>query len=275
VIAVAFFNSRSRLSAILCSVITTLLLFGCISYVKEFNKAANTLPADPIPMDPETMIGLLKNAPEILAIHYHPYQNAVVFFASPQQPDDLRQFLAKLEAKAANPLPVVKEQFLSAIENNFGIKNIRVIKEPRFSRTITDPHAFYWSVRKTIRNTESDLEQLKRTFHKGMAIDFYTHKWWLIPYPEDETHYRFVYSVEARLIQIEKSAILWKGVCNIVEDYPSEKRLTLAKLMSDDLALKDRIAKAAEECATELFFQFSGKKNPNRPEYGRVLSWLR
>ncbi len=243
----------------LCSIITALLLCGCISYVKEFNKAANTLFADPIPMDPEIMIGLLKNAPEILAIHYHRYPNADVFSPSLLQTD-----VAELEAKAANPLRGVKGQFLSAIRNNFGIENVRVIEEPRFSKTITDPHGFYWSVRKTIRNTEGDLEQLKRTFRKGMAIDFYTHKWWLIPYPEDEAHYRFVYSVEARLIRIEESAILWKGVCNIVEEDSSGKRPTLAELMSDDLALKDRIAKVAEDCTADLFFQFSGKMNPNR-----------
>lgn len=247
--------------ALLCSTITALLLCGCIPYVKEFNKAANTLSADPIPMDPEIMIGLLKNAPEILAIHYHRYRNVDVFVASPYMPDDdLRQFLAELETKAANPLPGVKGQFLSAIGNNFGIENVRVIEEPRFSRTITNPHAVSWSVRKTIRNTEDELDQLKKTFRKGMAIDFYTHKWWLIPYPEDESHYRFVYSVEARLIRIEESAILWKGVCNIVEEDPSEKRSTLAELMSDDLALKHRIANAAVDCMADLFFQFSGKR---------------
>lgn len=244
----------------LASAITALLLSGCIAYyVKEFNEAAYTLPAEPIPMEP-LLINDLKNAPEILAIHYDRYRNADVFFASPQQPDHLRQFLAKLEAKTANPLSAVKDQFLSSISNTFGIHNVRVVEEPRFSKTITNPHAFYWSVRKTIRSTEDDLNQLKRTFREGVAVDFYTHKWWLIPYPKDEAHYRFVYSVEARLVRIEESDVLWKGVCNIVEENPAEQRLTLYELMSNALALKDGIAKAAEECAADLIFQFTGKQ---------------
>lgn len=245
----------------LACAITALLLCGCtFSYVKEFNEAAYTLPAEPLPMEPK-LISDLQNAPEFLAIHYDRYPNADVFFASPSQPEHLRQFLAELEAKAVNPLPAVRDQFLFAIRDSFGIHNVRVIEEPRFSKTVTDPHAFYWKVHKTTRNTEDELNQLKRTFREGMAIDFYTYKWWLIPYPEDEAHYRFVYSVEVRLIRVEESAVLWKGVCNIVDEYPPAQRLTLAELKADDFALKDRIARTAEECTADLIFQFSGKRN--------------
>ena len=245
----------------LACAITALLLCGCtFSYVKEFNEAAYTLPAEPLPIEPK-LISDLQNAPEILAIYYDRYPNARVFYASPSQPDQLRQFLAELEAKAVNPLPAVKDQFLLAIRNSFGIQNVRVIEEPRFSKTVTNPHDVYWSVHKTTRNIKDELNQLKRTFREGMVIDFYAHKWWLIPYPEDEAHYRFVYSVEARLIRIEESAVLWKGVCNIVDEYPPAQRLTLAELKSDDLALKDRIARAADECTADLIFQFSGKRN--------------
>lgn len=258
--AVRLPNSRFRLAAMLACAITALQLCGCtFSYVKEFNEAAYTLPADPLPMEPK-LISDLQKAPEILAIHYDRYPNARVFYASPSQPDQLRQFLAELEAKAVNPLPAVKDKFLLAIGNSFKIQNVRVIEEPRFSKTETDPHAFYWSVYKTTRITKDELNQLKRTFREGMAIDFYTHKWWLIPYPEDEAHSRFVYSVEARLIRIEESAVLWKGVCNIVDEYPPAQRLTLAELKADDLALRDRIARAAEECTADLIFQFSGKR---------------
>jgi hypothetical protein len=253
--------TRFRLAAMLACAITALLLGGCtFSYVKEFNEAAYTLPAEPLPMQPKSLSDLL-NAPEILAIHYDRYPNAAVFYASPSQPEHLRQFLAELKAKAVNPLPAVKDQFLFAIRNSFKIHNVRVIEEPRFSKTVTDPHASYWSVHKTTRNTEDELNQLKKTFREGMAIDFYTHKWWFIPYPEDEEHYRLVYSVEARLIRIEESAVLWKGVCNIVEQHPPAQRLTLAELKSDDIARKDRIARAAEECTADLIFQFSGKRN--------------
>jgi hypothetical protein len=242
-----------------CAITALQLCGGCtFSYVKEFNEAAYTLPAEPLPIEPK-LISNLQNAPEILAIHYDRYPNAVVFYASPSQPEQLRQFLAELQAKAVNPLPAVKDQFLFAIRDSFRIHDVRVIDEPRFSKTVTDPHGFYWN--KTTRNTEDELNQLIRTFRKGMAIDFYTHKWWLIPYPEDEAHYRFVYSVEARLIRIEESAVLWKGVCNIVDEYPPAQRLTLAELNADDFALKDRIAKAAEECTADLIFQFSGKRN--------------
>jgi hypothetical protein len=259
--AAVFFNSRYRLAALLSGAIAAMLLCGCtFSYVKEFNESAYTLPAQPLPIETKS-INDLQNAPEILAFHYDRYQNAVVFYASPSQPPHLRQFLAELGAKAANPLPEVKARFLSAMGNMFEIHHVRVIDEPRLSKTVTNPHAFYWWVGKTIRNTKDELEQLKRTFHEGMAIDFYTHKWWLIPYPEDEERYRLVYSVEARLIRIEESAILWKGVCNIVEENPPDQRLTLAELSSDAPGLKARIAKAAEECTADLIFQFAGKRS--------------
>lgn len=241
--------------------VTTLLLSGCsIANVKEFNEAAHTLPAEPVPMDPET-IGRLKDIPTILAIHYDRYRNADVFHPSISGgPEEL---IRPVEEKAENPLPAVKERFLSAVREHVEIGNVRVIENPRFGRTVTDLFQYYWSPRKTIRDTKGDLEQLKRTFREGMAFDFYTHRWWLIPYPDDENLYRIVYTVEARLIDIEGSALYWKGLCNVVEDEPPERRPTLVGLASDDRALAARIDRAAEDCAVELVFQLLGETAPD------------
>lgn len=274
------YSGRRRLHSVIIRSIAiftaTMIHCGCtISYVEEFNKAAYTLPAVLLPMEPKLTSDLQK-APEIIAIHYDHYPNAKVFFTSPvAQSLQFWKFLAELETRIANPLPDVKDQFLSANRNAFEIHNVRVIEEPRFSKIITNPHAFYWSVGKTTRNTEDELNQLKRTFHEGMAVDFYTHKWWLIPYPEDEAHYRFVYSVEARVIRIEESAVLWRGVCNIVEEYPPAQRLTLAELGSDAVALKGRIAKVAEECTADLIFQFRENKTRELPVKGGTGGWPR
>lgn len=101
---------------------------------------------------------------------------------------------------------------------------------------------------------------MKEAYGNGIIIDFKTVVWHLGYRPFDLTHYRVSYIASARLINLEKSKIIWQGDCgNPRED--SKTKPTWNDLNADKGSiLKAMLDEAANACAEDLMSQFSGKQ---------------
>ena len=126
------------------------------------------------------------------------------------------------------------------MEADLGFKNIRSVQEG-FSN--------------------DDPADLKKSFEKGMVMDFKTLEWQLNYYPTDWSHFRVIYSARARLIRMEDSKITWQAFCNLTGEEPEKPRPTMDQLKENNYSLlKEKLNVAAEQCAHELIAQFSGKE---------------
>lgn len=204
-----------------------------------------------IKIDPQER-NYLKEEPKIVAVHYNVWPSLTVesirLFGGPQ--------IDSLAMEA--PLLRVKERFLSTLETELGLTNIRFIEEAHFSRSIPAIGA--------------DLYPLKRTFGNGLVFDSEMVLWSLLNYKFDTNHYTIFLTVRARLIRLDNLQIMWQSLCHIDDQKrtwwewgvyvaPKEGRRTLTELTANDYAvLKERRDKTADMCVDQLLAQFLGKE---------------
>jgi hypothetical protein len=137
-----------------------------------------------------------------------------------------------------DPALRLQSQFLPSLEKDSGIKNIRIAQEPPSGESI---------------------EELRRTFGKGMVLDFKTTQWLLFYYPTDWSHYRIAYSARGRLVRLEEPKIIWQGTCEVIGQDPKTSP-TMDELVANNGALlKQKINEAADACAEQLWNHFQGR----------------
>lgn len=137
-----------------------------------------------------------------------------------------------------DPALRLQSRFLTSLEKDTGSKESRIVQEPPGGESI---------------------EELKRTFGKGMVLDFKTTQWLLFYYPTDWSHYRIAYSARGRLVRLEEPKIIWQGTCEVIGQDPKTSP-TMDELVANNGALlKQKINEAADACAEQLWDHFSGR----------------
>ncbi len=198
----------------------------------------------------------IKAEAEILAIHYKALDLHMLTRAERQQDDsdeDTPWWLVILmptgpvadpEAASAeqaeeswkDPIEQVKQEFLSSLQAELGLKNIRSIEKPQ-------------------RRELHAVKRLKRKFPEATILDFMTTTATVFAFNPYGSRYRFVYKAEARLIQPESSRAVWSVKCTY-----KGKAYRLETLARDDGALlKTELESAAQECVEILYAAFLDK----------------
>lgn len=137
-----------------------------------------------------------------------------------------------------DPALRVQSRFLSSLEKDLGIKNIRIVQESP---------------------SKDSIDDLKRTAGKGMVLDFKTTQWMLFYYPTDWSHYRIAYSARGRLVRLEEPKIIWQGTCEFIGQDPKTSP-TMDELVANNGALlKQKINEAADACAEQFWSHFLGR----------------
>jgi len=111
-----------------------------------------------------------------------------------------------------------------------------------------------------------DIEVLRQELgSSGLVLDFRTLNWGIGATSNlvGANKYGVGYIGGARLIRLEESKILWKGLC--MSGTRDDKKATLVTLQENDGALlKEWLAEAAEVCADSLLSQFAGKNRTSQ-----------
>ncbi len=137
-----------------------------------------------------------------------------------------------------DPILNVQNHFLSSLETDLGLTNIRIVQESP---------------------SEDSIDELKRTVGNGMVIDFKTTQWMLYYYPTDWSHYRIAYSARGRLVRLEDSQIIWQGTCESVGQDPKTSPTMNELIANNGALLKEVISEAANACAEQLSTHFLAK----------------
>lgn len=137
-----------------------------------------------------------------------------------------------------DPALRLQSRFLSSLEKELGIKDIRIFQKSPSGESI---------------------DELKGMIGKGMVLDFKTTQWMLFYYPTDWSHYRIAYAARGRLVRLEEPKIIWQGTCEFIGQDPKTSP-TMAELVANNGALlKQRINEAADACAEQLWSHFLGR----------------
>ncbi len=205
---------------------------------------------------PSITAATIKAEPEILAIHYKALDLHMATRAERQEDDtdeDTPWWLELLmptgpvadpEAASAeqaeesweDPVEQVKQQFISSLQADLGLKNIRSVEKPQ-------------------RRELHGLKRLKQEFPEATILDFITTFVSVSPSNPFGSRYRFVYKAEARWIQPETSRVGWSGKCRY---HGAAHRLeTFAR--DDGALLKTEVESATQECAETLYSTFLDK----------------
>ncbi len=205
---------------------------------------------------PPITAATIKAESEILAIHYKALDLYMATRAERQQDDtdedtpwwlDLLMPAAPVadpEAASAeqaeesweDPIEQVKQEFISSLQADLGLKNIRSIEKPQ-------------------RRELHGVKRLKREFPKATILDFITTSVTVFPFNPFGSRYRFVYKAEARLIQPEASRVVWSAKCR----YMGKARRLETFARDNGALLKTELESAAQECVETLYSAFLDK----------------
>jgi hypothetical protein len=87
---------------------------------------------------------------------------------------------------------------------------------------------------------------------EGWLLDVKTLRWGIAYDQKFWTRYRVQVQARSRLIDLSRGRVVWQATCDGSES-DAPKGSVLAELTADDaLVLKERLAAAAERCASEL-----------------------
>lgn len=87
---------------------------------------------------------------------------------------------------------------------------------------------------------------------EGWLLDVKTLHWGIAPDPKFWTRYLVQVQARSRLIDLDRGRVVWQATCDGSES-DAPKGSVLEELKADDAAvLKERLAAAAERCASEL-----------------------
>lgn len=184
-------------------------------------------PAQPIALDSRLRDNLVASS-EVRVIHFTP------------RPEIWLKFTSRSEwLPVEDPLILVKEKFIDSLKTRKFIQNVHPISQARLN---------------------NDLQQLKRTFRRGLTLSFHTTSWALEPYWDGKNLYHHLsYSVIARLIRVESEEILWLNECHVTEIDTLGKKYTYADYQKDNYALLRVMRNTAfRKCADDLFSNFVG-----------------
>ncbi|MFI5343075.1 MAG: hypothetical protein ACHQUC_02520 [Chlamydiales bacterium] len=137
-----------------------------------------------------------------------------------------------------DPALQVKKRFLSSLESDLSLTNIKPIAEPSKS---------------------DELSELAKAFGKSTIIDFKTTRWFLTYFPTSWSRYRISYTATARLIQLEDTKIMWQGNCEFIGQDPETSPTWEELTANSGTILKAKMIEAANACAGDLLNQFFGK----------------
>ncbi len=121
-----------------------------------------------------------------------------------------------------DPVLQVKDRFLVSLEAELGLKQIRVVRDPR---------------------EDDDLEKLKAEFGSSLILDFKTTNCEV-----KEPDQFIAYQARSRLIHLGDSKIIWQGVCGVEP--------------GSEIPKGSSVKEAADKCAKQLLAQFIGKESP-------------
>jgi hypothetical protein len=98
-----------------------------------------------------------------------------------------------------------------------------------------------------------DIDDLAtRHPNEDLVLDVRTVGWSFGYFPTDWSHYRVIYSVKARLIDVKTKEVLAEGFAQRVPDYTPDAPTYDELLASNAARLKAELNKAAKECYAEL-----------------------
>lgn len=102
-------------------------------------------------------------------------------------------------------------------------------------------------------SVSNDLHQLTKQYeHSDLLLDVQTTQWGFGFFPMNWSHYRIMYGVRARLIDVKTMAILAEGTCTRSPE-TDEGAPTYAELLRDNAArLRQELQGAAQYCAEKL-----------------------
>lgn len=132
-----------------------------------------------------------------------------------------------------DPIQQVKERFLSSLQRELGLTNLRA---EQFGRSQDDP------------------EQLREELGEIVVVDFKTLDC-KRGSPEGGPEQLTAYTARSRLVQLENSQILWQGMCEFSEVKQEDS------LEGAPVTLKERSTEAVvHRCADQLVAQFLGEE---------------
>jgi hypothetical protein len=199
---------------------------------------------------PKAEIARLRAEPEIRVVRYAPATITV----QTRGGDAARQFgllglgvgqsvdqgiRSKLmnELGLQDPAPAVGDRLAAAFTADLGLTNLRPIEQPAPS---------------------DDLDELRRRFGGGGALDVKTLVWWLAYDASATDAYRLLYAARARLVRLEGAAVIWEATCDRpVGDSPTAKPDELTA--NGGALLKQRAAESVDWCARRLLRELRGR----------------
>lgn len=229
-------RSKERIFPVLRSSLLSLViavLYGCA-----------TPPYVEVRIDEENLSRLIDEK-VIWAIHYTPSS----FSASPFRGSGRGGLVGALFEMVASdaigqkmvrdyslpdPALRVKQRFVSALAARLGFLNVHDVPEPVAS---------------------DDLAGLKKTFVRGVVIDFQTENWDVSEIPEFlsfRTRVSVHYRARSRLVRLEDSRILWEAVCYVGEADPKKGVAWEALIADNGARLKTILHESADKCADDL-----------------------
>ena len=200
----------------------------------------------------------IKIEPEVIALHYEspgldittraekeeddtlddaPLWAQILFSGVTEDPD--AKYAELIENLWEDPIEEVKQGFVSSLEADLGLTNIR-------------------SIEKSQKRDNHKVNRLQRVFPETAILDFITNSISFVPKTLSSSRYRLGYKAEARLIQPQKSRPIWSENCS----YAGTARRLETFLNEDGALLKEDLESAAQVCAEKLYSRFVEEINP-------------
>ena len=200
----------------------------------------------------------IKTEPEVIVLHYEPPGLDITTRAEKEEDDTLDDaplwaqilfsgFTEDPDAKYAelienlweDPIEKVKQGFVSSLEADLGLTNIR-------------------SIEKSQRRDNHKIKRLQKDFPETAILDFITKSISFVPKTLSSSRYRLGYKAEVRLIQPQNSRPIWSEKCS---NAGAARRLETF-LNEDGALLKKDLENAAQVCAENLYSRFVEEINP-------------
>jgi len=150
----------------------------------------------------------------------------------------------KNQCSLEDPSPKVREAVIKSLSNEMGFNNFRLVSEL----------------------LESDeLGALRNRFGDSLVMDFKTRGWTLGVEPLSQwstRRYYVTYHLQARLIRLRDSKVMWLGYAKFVESELLSTSSTWNELTENNCTLlKTKFGQAANTCAQQLTDQLLAKSS--------------
>lgn len=218
-------------------------------------------------LDSEEVRSQVKSAPKVRVIHYISLPMSMTtpndtLPAGGGGRDAVRSVAGNAEGTAIwnrldrryrfpDPGPIIKARFIKGLRNEAGLDNLAPDGMPHFPYLRNGSTA----------PDEYVLAQYKKKYGNGLLMEIRMTGYQLHYLPEDLNRYSLSIQARTRLIRLDDSKIVWRGVCVAGGSGDRTLRFNMTGIRPKEARrLQAGIRRASGQCAEQLVGQYLGKE---------------